>query len=94
MREKAFHPNGEQQVLKVSPSVLSVLRMSPDGKESILTLTNVTGNTCDLVIKNNWLGSKKSNWHDLINETVHIPETQGIALTLQPYDVVWLKERR
>jgi sucrose phosphorylase len=54
VREHAFHPNGKQKVLMVSPNVFSVLRISPDGRERILTLTNITGKVVDLKINASW----------------------------------------
>ena len=91
VREKAFHPNGAQQVLMVSPSVFSLLRISSDGNERILTLTNVTGKTCELKIQTSHLGAEESIWYDLINKKEIVPDNQDLALTLKPYDVVWLK---
>jgi sucrose phosphorylase len=91
VQEKAFHPNGEQKILMISPSVFSVLRMSPDRDERILTLTNVTGNVVDLKINTTELGSKSHKWYDLISRKEYILDTQALALNLQPYDVVWLK---
>jgi sucrose phosphorylase len=90
-REKAFHPNGEQKILMISPSVFSVLRISPDGRERILTLTNITGNVVDMKINTSTLGSENNKWYDLINKKEIVPDTRGLALTLKPYDVVWLK---
>jgi sucrose phosphorylase len=91
VQERAFHPNGEQQVLVISPSVFSVLRISPDDHETILTLTNVTGKICDLKINASQLGTGGNRWYDLIDGKEHASDTQELALTLQPYDVVWLK---
>ena len=90
-REKAFHPNGDQQVLTISPSVFSVLRISPEGNERILTLTNVTVKMCDLEIKTSQLGNEYNKWYDFINKKEYAVENQKITLTLQPYDVIWLK---
>ncbi len=90
-REKAFHPNGEQKVIMISPSVFSVLRISPEGNERILTLTNVTGTVVNLKIETSQLGNEYKKWYDLINEKEHIIENTSLSLTLQPYDVVWLK---
>jgi sucrose phosphorylase len=91
VREKAFHPNGKQQVMMISPSVFSVLRISPDEKERILTITNVTGRVVDLTIKTSELGDEYKTWYDLINEKEHMADNKSFALTLKPYDVVWLK---
>jgi sucrose phosphorylase len=93
VREKAFHPNGEQRVFMVSPNIFSLLRISPDGSERILTLTNVTGNVVDLKINTSELGDEYKKWYDLINRKEYVPDTQVLALSLKPYDVVWLKAR-
>jgi sucrose phosphorylase len=93
VRENAFHPNGEQKVLMISPNVFSLLRISPDGNERILTLTNVTGKIYDVEINTSELGNEYKTWYDLINEKEHIAENTLLALALQPYDVVWLKAR-
>ena len=42
VRQSAFHPNGEQRVLTLSPDVFAVLRVCPDCTQHILTLTNIT----------------------------------------------------
>jgi sucrose phosphorylase len=93
VRERTFHPNGKQQVLMISSSVFSVLRISPDERECILTLTNVTGNVVDLKIDTSKLGNENKAWYDLINEKEHATKNKLLSLTLQPYDVIWLKAR-
>jgi hypothetical protein len=75
----------------VSPAVFSVLKISPDGGETILTLTNVSGKVVDLKINSSQFGNEHEKWYDLINKKEHIVEHNLLALTLQPYDVVWLK---
>jgi sucrose phosphorylase len=77
----------------MSPSVFSVLRLSPDGKERILTLTNITGKVVDMKINTSELGNDYIKWYDLIKGKEYIVENKSLALTLQPYDVVWLKAR-
>jgi sucrose phosphorylase len=91
VQKQAFHPNGEQKVLTVSPDVFSVLRISPDGSERILSLINVTGKACDVNISVSELGVREERWNDLISEREYSAENKMLALTLQPYDVVWLK---
>jgi sucrose phosphorylase len=41
----AFHPLGEQEVLHLNPSLFMVRRTSPDGREKMLCLHNVSGET-------------------------------------------------
>ena len=93
VQERAFHPNGEQQVLVISPSVFSVMRISPEGDARILTLTNITDKIYDLKINNSQLVIEENCWYDLITKKEYVLDTQGLALTLKPYDVIWLKPR-
>jgi hypothetical protein len=67
------------------------LRISPDGSERILSLINVTGKACDVNISVSELGVREERWNDLISEREYSAENKMLALTLQPYDVVWLK---
>ena len=44
-RHAAFHPCGQQQVLALDPRVFAVRRIAPDGKDRVLCLHNVSGET-------------------------------------------------
>ena len=52
---------------------------------------NVTGTMVNLKINASGIGSEYKRWYNLINEKEHIVENDLLALTMQPYDVVWLK---
>ncbi|MGD1855469.1 MAG: alpha-amylase family glycosyl hydrolase [Leptolyngbyaceae cyanobacterium] len=56
VNNKAFHPNGNQKVLRLDPSVFALLRISPDCEQHILTLTNVTPRRCRVSISLDTLG--------------------------------------
>jgi sucrose phosphorylase len=90
-KERAFHPRGEQHVLMVSPSVFTVLRISPEGDQHVLTMTNVTGRECTVEIPCSEMGVQEKHWHDLLNGGEYILIDQQLCITLQPYEVVWLK---
>ena len=53
---KAFHPNGDQKVFQLDPSVFALLRISPNCEQHILTLTNVTPRRCQVSIPLDKLG--------------------------------------
>ncbi len=89
--QRAFHPRGAQRVLMLSPQVFSVLRTSPEQEESILTLTNVTGRACPLEVSLAEIGVDATCWLDLVGEREFQAESGRLLLTLEPYDVVWLK---
>jgi hypothetical protein len=90
-RERAFHPQGNQQIIMNSPDVFTVLRTSPEGDERILTMTNVTPRRTRIEIQPSEWGARETHWLDLINEKEWIAEQGKLKVTLEPYDVVWLK---
>jgi sucrose phosphorylase len=89
--ERAFHPQGEQHVLMISPDVFVVLRTSPEGDQHVLTMTNVTGRVSNVDIPLSELGVAEIGWHDLIGKTEWTAEAGKLSITLQPHDIVWLK---
>ena len=90
VRQSAFHPNGQQKILKISPAVFSLLRISPDKNEHILTVTNITGKPQQIVIDLDHLGLEIMQWYDLVNRRGLTAKEQQLSLKLLPYDVVWL----
>ena len=91
INKRAFHPNGDQQILMISPSVFAVLRTSPEMDQHILTITNVTGRECRIEIPMSEIDSSESQWYDLINRKAQSAGNQKLCITLQPYDVIWLQ---
>jgi len=90
-RERAFHPQGNQQIIMNSPDVFAVLRTSPEGDEWILTMTNVTLRQTRIEIQPSEWGAQETHWFDLINENEWIAEEGKLKVTLEPYDIAWLK---
>ncbi len=88
---RAFHPNGGQNILMISTAVFSVLRVSPDGDERLLTLTNVAGQETLVEVALSELGSDAGVWGDLISGQAHEVRDNVLSLRLEPYDVAWLK---
>ncbi len=76
----AFHPHGTQVVLNLHPSVFAIERISPDGKSRVLCLQNVSEKK--LSFTTNYKSAT-----DLL--TGH--EIQISNLTLEPYQVLWIK---
>ncbi len=101
VRQSAFHPQGDQQILTLSPQCFTVFRVAPGCEEHILTVTNVTNQVCHLEIPLAKLQLDNSDsivcvtpednyWYDLVNKRGWRVQQQKISLILQPYDVVWL----
>jgi sucrose phosphorylase len=89
-RHRAFHPHGDQRVLMISPDVFTVLRISPERDEHILTITNVTNRVCTIEIPLSELNVEQTRWYDLIGEKEWIVENDKLSITLRPYNVMWL----
>ncbi len=89
-QHSAFHPNGEQRILGLTPEVFAVLRISPQGDRHILALTNVSPQKFQLEIPLSLLGVAETQWYDLVRQRGWIAQDQTLKLSLQPYDVVWL----
>ncbi len=98
---KAFHPQGKQQVLGLSPQCFIVLRTAPNQEEYILTIVNVSQEACNLEIPLEKFDiarstDTKSNisggiyWYDLLKNQALQIEQQKIELILQPYEILWL----
>ncbi len=93
-RQRAFHPNSPQKILNISDDLFVVLRYTQDQNEMILTLTNVTSKR--VKVKMNlleWGILGNYHWHDLIGRKSYETKNHILELTLQPYDVFWLKAR-
>jgi len=89
--QPAFHPNGEQRILMLSNQLFSVVRVSPDGRQHLLTLINVTTNVCRVEISLSQLNRKETHWYDLVSDMEWMVEDGQLSLSLQPYDIMWLE---
>jgi glucosylglycerate phosphorylase len=90
-RESAFHPNGGQRVLRLSPHVFAVLRSSQENDRHVLALTNVTQESRELSIPPKLLPGDDRHWVDVLSGATCEASTHGLAVTLEPYAVVWLR---
>ena len=85
--EKAFHPNGKQEVLFLKRELFSLLRTSPDGKERIIALHNITDNIQELCLIKNQYHLNEKQYYDIISEKIINTE----KILLEPYQIMWLK---
>ena len=90
---RAFHPRGEQRVLRPSTSVFAMLRISPEGDRRVLALTNVTADSVGFRIAAADLGRPDDAWHDLLTDRTFEVREGHLKLELGAYDVVWLQPR-
>ncbi len=89
--QRAFHPNGEQNILEIRPEIFAVLRTSPQKDQQILSLINVTDAQCHISIPMETIHIFKQEWCNLIDQKKYTFKEENISLTLEPYDVVWLE---
>jgi len=87
---RAFHPGGPQKILSISPAVFAVMRTSPDGDRSVVTLTNVTKSKCRVQIPLKEVGGSKGRWRDLLSEKEFSTKEEILSITMLPYEVLWL----
>lgn len=95
--QKAFHPNGAQVAISTdNKSIFSLLRISPDRKEKILALHNVSNKPQRLEINLNRLKINTKYFLDVAlkikSKAKHYPDTNNIlSLEINPYQILWLK---
>lgn len=87
----AFHPNARQQVLHGSSAVFGVLRESPDRRQTVIALTNVTAEAQPYRISFEETGTSGEQWRDLLTGTRTGAEGGALHLVLPPYAVLWLE---
>jgi len=90
---RAFHPSGPQKILSLSPGVFALMRTSPEGDRSVVTLTNVTKFERRAEIPLEEANRYKGHWQDLLSEKGFSPKKERLSITLQSYDVLWLVPR-
>jgi hypothetical protein len=90
-RERAFHPQGDQRVVMLSPQLFTVLRTSPEGDQHVLAMTSLAGAACNVAVPLSSLGIDEPHWHDLLSGRTFTAETGSLTIDFQPYDVLWLK---
>ena len=79
-RTPAFHPHGRQTILDVSASVFAIERISPDGKSRVLCFQNASQERTSF-------STEYKTAVDLFTDQ----ERQISTVTLDPYQVLWLK---
>ena len=86
----AFSPNASKKVLKLNESIFSIIRS--DEKEKILVLINVAANEIKIDVPMEKTGLDKINKAvDLVSGAEIIINNGSLALSLAPYQVMWIK---
>ncbi|MFP4474209.1 MAG: sugar phosphorylase [Desulfatibacillaceae bacterium] len=90
-QHKAFHPNGPQKVLSLDDGLFAVLRSAPDGSQHVLCLTNVTPLRIDVAVSPRHTGLHVDEYYDILGKQTHETREGVLAVTILPYDVLWLR---
>lgn len=90
-REKAFHPNATQQVLSISEKLFSVVRISLDKQEYILTIINVTNQEQNFSFDLKEINFQNDSWFELLTKKKKTLKKGKLLLTIEPYGIYWLK---
>lgn len=88
----AFHPQGGQQILFLHEAVFTLARTSPDGRDALLCLHNVSGHPADVSVDlGQWEPYAGGRLRDLLTGGVYPPGPGArLDLSLPPYGVLWL----
>jgi glycosidase len=94
----AFHPNASQQVLSLGDSLFAVARTAPDAQtgtgnsESVLCLVNVSDSQQVVEVDPiAWDLPSVDSWQDLIGDGRYPLQKGRLPLTLEGYQVLWLR---
>ena len=91
INEKAFHPNGAQKILDLKGAVFCMIRTSPDGKEGVLALHNVSNKNQSLNLNLEKLKIvTNGNFQDILSEKTFFIKPE-ISIDMSAYEILWLK---
>ena len=91
INEKSFHPNAVQKIIKLSNEIFALQRIAVDKKSSVLSIVNITPNTISLQLCKEHLTFYAQTGFDLIEGISYSFNDDKINLSLNPYQVLWLK---
>jgi sucrose phosphorylase len=90
--EPAFHPAARQDVLRLDPRLLVLVRTPTEGRGgAVVAIVDVSGEAVETRLSLAGTGLPEGPLVDLVSG-VAVPSERGeVALRLRPYQVVWLK---
>ena len=88
----AFHPNSAQDVLFGNESLFTLVRISPDGEETVICVHNVSDAARPFRADLKTLSIRHTSaLRDVISGTSYpVDDGSDLALTVGPYQVLWL----
>ncbi len=91
VNEPAFHPNGGQEVLDLGRGAFVVKRTSPDLESRVLSIINVSSAALSVAIPLREMGMGHKALFEMTASREIVPETDPWPLTMEPYQIIWLK---
>ena len=89
-RQEAFHPNATQYTLHFSDEIFGFWRESPDRKQNIFALHNISSELQTLsLLELNLIATER--WRDALTDTQY--DDLGATIELQPYGAVWITNK-
>jgi sucrose phosphorylase len=88
----AFHPNGSQKILMNHDHVFAVQRISPDGVQLVMALTNVSAEPQEFILKKGDVDRWPVAWENLFTGRLRYSKGDELRIELMPYQVIWLSE--
>ncbi|MGE5139339.1 MAG: sugar phosphorylase, partial [Rudaea sp.] len=84
----AFHPNASQHILDIDPRIFALQRTSPDSRDRVLCLHNVSSREVGAVLPPVQPGEQ---WTQLLKEgSMRADESGTLVVRLEPYETAWL----
>lgn len=89
--EKAFHPNSPQQVVLESNQVYALVRTDKETGEKVVTFVNVSNEEQTIKLSADKYELNAQTYTDLFSKKEVEITDEALSVTLQPYEVMWLK---
>jgi glucosylglycerate phosphorylase len=85
----AFHPAGAQEIICTDPRLFALRRTSPDGREHMLCLQNVSAETVTVVVPSAAVQAGRP-WRVVLGrrDALELVD-RGVQAALLPYEVLW-----
>jgi len=90
--QSGFHPDASQVVVDAGNSIFALLRRHSDNDQRVLALHNVTAVPQAIYFNDHQHLLENIKWRELFTEQTIENITELKALSLQPYQVMWLTE--
>lgn len=89
---RAFHANGDQEILDICPAIFGLRRVSPEGTERVVCLTNVTADAQSITLPGALLREVPRAWKDIITGQIFlVAEAGDLSIVMPAYGILWIQ---